>query len=59
MVVPQLMRLYGQYDIAEGFDKEQTGSAAASTRGRILETMWPRIGIGGSKCVHFNINCIH
>jgi len=39
MVVPQLMRLYGQYDIAEGFDKELLASGVASTRGRTLETL--------------------
>jgi hypothetical protein len=39
MVVPQLMRLCGQYDIAEGFDKEVPAPERASTRGRNLETL--------------------
>jgi hypothetical protein len=39
MVVPQLMRLFGQYDIAEDFDKELPASGSASIRGRTLETL--------------------
>jgi hypothetical protein len=39
MVVPQLMRLSGQYDIAEAFDKEVPASGPALGRGRTPETL--------------------